>query len=55
MTYEWDARKAATNHKKHRVSFGEAASIFLDPWAMTYADPASPAEEHREITIGCTM
>ena len=33
MTYEWDPAKAAANVRKHRVSFEEAASVFLDPVA----------------------
>ncbi|MGH9368231.1 MAG: BrnT family toxin [Thermoanaerobaculia bacterium] len=31
MVYEWDSGKAATNLKKHRVAFTEAATVFLDP------------------------
>ena len=38
MTFEWDPRKARANLKKHRVDFDEAASVFLDPLATTYAD-----------------
>lgn len=52
MTYEWDPAKAAANVKKHGVSFEEAASVFLDPSALTFWDPDHSAEEDREITIG---
>ncbi|HVS10656.1 MAG TPA: BrnT family toxin [Planctomycetota bacterium] len=52
MTYEWDPVKAATNVKKHRVTFEEAASVFLDPVALTFLDPDHSEEEDREITIG---
>lgn len=52
MVYEWDAKKAAANLRKHRVSFGEAASVFLDRLALTFADPDHSDEEDREITIG---
>ena len=38
-TYEWDPAKAAANVKKHGVSFEEAASVFLDPSALTFWDP----------------
>ena len=31
MDFEWDEPKAATNLRKHRVSFEEAALVFLDP------------------------
>jgi uncharacterized DUF497 family protein len=52
VTYEWDPAKAAGNVKKHRVSFEEAASVFLDVSALTFWDPDHSAEEDREITIG---
>ena len=55
MTYEWDARKAASNRAKHAVTFEEASSVFLDLLALTFPDPAHSFEERREITIGCTM
>lgn len=55
MTLEWDAHKTAANPKKHRVDFRDAATIFHDPFAMTYPDPDHSLEEHREITIGCTI
>jgi uncharacterized protein len=50
VTYEWNARKATANLKKHRVSFEEAASVFLDPLAITFADPDHSMEKIREIT-----
>jgi uncharacterized DUF497 family protein len=37
---------------KHKVSFEEAASVFLDPMALTYPDRDHSTEEEREITIG---
>lgn len=52
MVYEWDPEKAATNLRKHKVSFAEAASVFLDPLALTFSDPDHSDEEDREITIG---
>jgi hypothetical protein len=52
VTYEWEPVKAAGNVKKHRVTFEEAASVFLDPAALTFWDPDHSEEEDREITIG---
>lgn len=52
MTYGGDPAKAAENLKKHRVSFEEAASVFLDPLALTFWDPDHSDDEDREITIG---
>ncbi|MBM3757501.1 MAG: BrnT family toxin [Acidobacteria bacterium] len=49
---EWDATKARLNETKHGVSFNEAATVFLDPLALTYADPDSSESANREITIG---
>lgn len=31
LVFEWDEDKAASNLKKHRVSFQEAATVFADP------------------------
>ena len=52
MIYEWDPEKAKRNLREHGVSFEEAATVFLDPLAMTYPDPDHSDEEDREITIG---
>ncbi len=52
MVYEWNPKKAAANLRKHRVSFAEATSVFLDPLALTFSDPDHSHEEDREITIG---
>lgn len=54
MNYEWDAKKAKVNLRKHGVSFEEAATVFLDPCAITFPDPDHSDEEDREITIGVT-
>jgi len=39
MEFEADPVKAIANLKKHKVSFEEAASVFGDPMAYTFADP----------------
>ncbi len=52
MIYEWDAEKAQGNLRKHRVSFEDAATVFLDPLALTFPDPRHSSGEDREITIG---
>jgi uncharacterized protein len=55
VIFEWDARKAAANLKKHRVAFEDAATVFLDPLAGTYPDPDHSLSEHWEITIDHTL
>lgn len=52
MVYEYDPEKAAANLRKHKVSFAEAASVFLDPLALTFSDPDHSDVGDREITIG---
>lgn len=52
MIYEWDPEKAERNLRDHGVAFEEAATVFLDPLAMTYPDPDHSDVEDREITVG---
>jgi uncharacterized DUF497 family protein len=52
MRYEWDARKAAANRAKHRVSFEEAATVFRDLLSQTGADPDHSVAENRFVTFG---
>jgi uncharacterized protein len=54
VVFEWDAGKASANARKHRVTFEQAATVFTDPAALTFADPDHSDEEVREITIGHT-
>lgn len=50
--FEWDDDKAASNFNKHGVTFGEAATVFDDPLAITYYDPDHSVTEDRYLTIG---
>ena len=52
MIYEWDPDKAAANQRKHGVSFDEAKTVFVDPFAETFDDPDHSGDERRFITIG---
>jgi uncharacterized DUF497 family protein len=53
--FEWDANKAATNLHKHRVSFGEAATVFADPDALDGPDLAHSAQEARFLRLGRSL
>jgi uncharacterized DUF497 family protein len=55
VVHEWSTAKTAANLDKHGISFKEAATVFLDPLAITFPDPDHSEEERREITIGHTM
>lgn len=52
MEFEADPIKAAQNFKKHKVSFEEAASVFGDSMAYTFADPDHSVGEARWLTFG---
>lgn len=52
MDFEWDPKKAAENLRKHRVSFGEAATVFGDSLGVTVRDPDHSEAEQRLLTVG---
>ncbi|MEX1128028.1 MAG: BrnT family toxin [Vicinamibacterales bacterium] len=52
MTFGWDPKKAASNLAKHGVDFREAATVFDDPLATTFADDEHSDSEKRFVTIG---
>jgi uncharacterized DUF497 family protein len=49
--FDWDARKAAANQRKHGVTFEEAASAFLDPDGLDGDDQAHSAAEARRLRL----
>jgi uncharacterized protein len=52
MEFDWDPNKAASNLRRHNVSFGEAATVFSDPLSTTVPDPDHSLDEDRSITVG---
>ncbi len=52
LSFEWDDGKAASNWRKHGVTFEEAASVFEDPLAAIFEDEAHSWGERREIIVG---
>ncbi|MEW5768258.1 MAG: BrnT family toxin [bacterium] len=52
LQFEWDPDKAASNLKRHKVSFEEAATVFQDRLSVTVADPDHSTEEDRWIIVG---
>ena len=52
LRFEWDETKAETNLSKHKVSFHEAQTLFLDPLARIFDDELHSVDELREIIIG---
>jgi uncharacterized DUF497 family protein len=50
--FEWNPAKALANVGKHGVTFDEAATVLLDPLALTVYDIAHSRHEDRWFTLG---
>ena len=50
--FEWDRNKAASNLRKHGISFIEACEVFNDPLAIKLLDDEHIEQEDRWVTIG---
>ena len=52
ITFEWDSAKAASNRKKHGVSFEQAQSVFYDEFVVQFFDDESSEMEDRFLMLG---
>jgi uncharacterized DUF497 family protein len=52
IKFEWDASKAASNKRKHGVTFEEAKSVFYDDFAIQFFDDESSEHEDRFLMLG---
>jgi uncharacterized protein len=52
IKFEWDIEKAASNIKKHGVSFGAAQSVFYDDFAIQFFDSENSDSEDRFLMLG---
>ena len=52
IKFEWNPAKAASNLKKHGVSFEEAQTVFYDEFAVQFYDEPHSAEEDRFLMLG---
>ena len=52
VEFDWDPAKAASNLRKHRVSFELAATVFADRLATSVPDEDQGTFEERRITMG---
>ena len=52
LRFSWDPHKAKANLRKHRVSFEEAETIFLDEHALLIDDPEASGKEERFVLLG---
>jgi hypothetical protein len=54
IAFEWDSQKAATNLRKHNVTFEQACEAFFDPFVIYLSDEFIDGEL-RETIIGLTI
>jgi len=52
VKFEWDSQKAASNKRKHGVTFEEAKSVFYDDFAIQFFDDESSVFEERFLILG---
>ena len=52
IKFEWHPSKAASNLKKHQVSFEEAQTVFYDELAVQFFDVEHFDDEERFLLLG---
>lgn len=55
LQFTWDPAKSEANAEKHGISFEEAATTWLDPFAIERFDDAHSQEEERWLRIGSSL
>ena len=52
LLFEWDEDKANSNRRKHKVTFDEAQTVFLDALSITVPDAEHSQTEGRFRIVG---
>lgn len=52
MKFEWDPVKAASNAKKHKITFEVAKTVFYDEFAVQFFDEEHADAEERFLLLG---
>ncbi|MFC4260229.1 BrnT family toxin [Marinobacter lacisalsi] len=52
IRFEWNQAKAASNARKHGVSFEEAQTVFFDEFAVQFFDETNSHDEDRFLMLG---
>lgn len=55
IAFEWDEEKSRENKRKHKVSFEEAQTVFLDENAIRFFDPDHSQDEDRFLMLGMSF
>ncbi len=52
LRFSWNSEKAASNARKHGVTFDEARTVFGDMLALDIDDPTHSQNERRFVIMG---
>ena len=55
IQFEWDERKNQANKRRHKVSFEDAQTVFLDENAIRFFDPDHSDDEDRFLMLGMSF
>ena len=55
LSFEWSEAKNRANKRKHKVSFEEAQTVFLDENALRFFDPDHSDDEDRFLMLGMSF
>ncbi len=55
MRFEWDSSKAASNARKHKVTFEMAKTVFYDEFAVQFFDEEHSFDEDRFLLLGMSL
>lgn len=55
VKFEWDDEKEQLNKNKHKITFSEAATIFLNAPLQVFFDPDHSNSEDHFIAIGISI
>jgi len=55
LEFVWDEKKSRENKRKHKVSFEEARTVFLDENAIRFFDPDHSEDEDRFLMLGMSF
>jgi uncharacterized DUF497 family protein len=55
INFEWDEHKNKSNKRKHKVSFEDAQTVFLDENAIRFFDPDHSDDEDRFLMLGMSF
>ena len=50
--FEWDDAKAASNRRRHKITFEQAREVFADPFIVEWIDEGQDENEQRFSALG---